>query len=78
VYIRYWQEEFGIREICVLTTLENVASQRIAEHIGLVRKGVVILSSSSNVPPVEIASFASETMKELQRELVYGMSESDK
>lgn len=39
--LRYWHEDFGLKEICAFIDAENIASQKVAEHIGLVRKGFV-------------------------------------
>lgn len=58
--------------------LENIGSHNIAEHIGLVRKGGVILSSSPDVLPAAIAIYAFGSMNDFYGKIIYGTGEQSK
>lgn len=40
---RYWKDEFGIKEICIVTSESNIPSRKIAERIGYVDGGYVMM-----------------------------------
>lgn len=37
--MRYWKDEFGIKQICAMTTDENIASQKLLTRVGLEEGG---------------------------------------
>lgn len=39
--MRYWRDEFRVKEICAMTTSENVASQKLLTKVGLQENGYV-------------------------------------
>ncbi|KAG9244005.1 hypothetical protein BJ878DRAFT_94493 [Calycina marina] len=43
---RYWYKELGMEEIASFTGAQSSFSQKIAEHIGLLRKGVMKIAGS--------------------------------
>ncbi|KAL6910919.1 acyl-CoA N-acyltransferase, partial [Trichoderma evansii] len=38
---RYWKDEFGLKEICIITTEDNIPSKKLAEGNGYVDGGYV-------------------------------------
>ncbi|RDW77867.1 hypothetical protein BP5796_05719 [Coleophoma crateriformis] len=67
--LRFWQEELGLQEICALMSKENVASQGIAERIGLVKKGTIRLEVPSGSSE-EIFAYGNKTAREFKGELI--------
>lgn len=47
--LNYGFGKFGFREIIALTDLENVASQRVLEKIGFVRRGIELFGGEENL-----------------------------
>lgn len=47
--MRYWRDEFGIKEICSYTTAENIASRKLLTRIGLQEHGWVFLSGGHRI-----------------------------
>lgn len=39
---RYWKDEFGLKEMCIVTTEDNIASRKLAEFSGYVDGGYVM------------------------------------
>jgi hypothetical protein len=74
--LRYWHEDFGLKDICALVGKDNIASQKVAEHIGLVRKGTVTFVRFDK-STVEHLVYAFETMREFEGETVYGTGEPE-
>jgi hypothetical protein len=46
---RYWKEEFGHKEICIITSEDNVPARKIAESIGFVDGGYVLKKGMKRV-----------------------------
>lgn len=46
---RYWKDEFGHKEICIVTSEDNVPSRKIAESIGYVDGGYVMMEGTKEV-----------------------------
>ncbi|RDW85306.1 hypothetical protein BP6252_02896 [Coleophoma cylindrospora] len=76
--LRFWQEELGLQEICALLSRENVASQGIAERIGLVNKGTIRLEVPSGSSE-EILAYGNKTAREFKGEVIkyFGEPEED-
>ncbi|EHK50224.1 hypothetical protein TRIATDRAFT_44758 [Trichoderma atroviride IMI 206040] len=46
---RYWKDEFGIKEMCIVTSEDNIPSRKIAESIGYVDGGYVMMEGKKEV-----------------------------
>lgn len=46
---RYWKDEFGIKEMCIVTSEDNIPSRKIAESIGFIDGGYVMMEGNKKV-----------------------------
>lgn len=67
--LRYWHEEFGLKEICAFVSKDNIASQRVVERVGLVSKGYLTLTGMSG-SVYEVFAYGLGTMNEFQGDSV--------
>lgn len=65
--LKYWHKEFGLEEICAFIDEDNVASQKVAEHIGFVRKGFVNFTGLSG-SVAELPAWAMRSMTDFEGE----------
>lgn len=47
--LRYWTEEFGIKEICLVTTDTNIPSKKIANKLNMVDGGYVMMGDNKEI-----------------------------
>lgn len=46
---QYWKDEFSVKETCIVTTEDNIASRKVAEANGLVDGGYVMKGDTKMV-----------------------------
>ncbi|KAH8123833.1 hypothetical protein FP744_10000852 [Trichoderma asperellum] len=46
---RYWKDEFGVKEMCIITTEDNIASRKLAEGNGYLDGGYVMKGDTKMV-----------------------------
>lgn len=46
---RYWKDEFGIKEMCIVTSEDNIPSRKVAESLNYVDGGYVMMGGNKEV-----------------------------
>ncbi|KAM0512489.1 hypothetical protein ACHAPE_008812 [Trichoderma viride] len=46
---RYWKDEFGVKEMCIITGEDNIPSRKMAESIGYVDGGYIMMEGNREV-----------------------------
>lgn len=52
--MKYWTDEWGLKEMCIITGESNVASKKLAERVGFVDGGHVTIMNGQRKLPVYV------------------------